>query len=199
MRRLLIRSTALVALVFSMVWSAPGAAAADASTGPVDPNGSVVTATYEGRSIDPKLASHYFCHTRDYPLVRCFASQQEVDDDIGLVEPVTPGGSSPLLTGGDHSIEGVSPEFPGGTPYTIAYWDINYGGSALTVYGAIWNLDLIGWNDNISSFKSVNCGIPRYYVDAGYSGVYWQNSCNTWTANLYAYNDMFSSVLNEAP
>jgi hypothetical protein len=191
MRRLLIRSTALVGLVFSMVWSAPGPAAADTSTDSVDPNGSVVTATYEGQPIDPKLASHYFCHTRDYPVVRCFDSQQEVDDDIGLVEPVAPGGSSPLSPD--------FPDFPGGTPYTIAYWDINYGGSALTVYGAVWNLDLIGWNDNISSFKSVNCGIPRYYVDASYSGAYWQNSCNNWSPNLYAYNDTMSSVLNEAP
>jgi hypothetical protein len=191
MRRLLIRSTALVALALSMVWSAPGPAAADTSTDSVDPNGSVVTATYEGRSIDPKLASHYFCHTRDYPVVRCFDSQQEVDDDIGLVEPVAPGGSSPLSPD--------FPDFPGGTAYTIAYWDINYGGSALTVYGAVWNLDPIGWNDSISSFKSVNCGVPRYYVDAGYSGVYWQNSCNTWSPNLYAYNDTFSSVVNEAP
>jgi hypothetical protein len=191
MRRLLIRSTALVALALSMVWSAPGPAAADTSTDSVDPNGSVVTATYEGQSIDPKLASHYFCHTRDYPVVRCFDSQQEVDDDIGLVEPVAPGGSSPLSPD--------FPDFPGGTAYTIAYWDINYGGSALTVYGAVWNLDPIGWNDSISSFKSVNCGVPRYYVDAGYSGVYWQNSCNTWSPNLYAYNDTFSSVVNEAP
>jgi hypothetical protein len=74
MRRLLIRSTALVTLVFSLTWSAPVSAAADTSTDSADPNGSVVTATYEGQPIDPRLASHYFCHTRDYPVVRCFAS-----------------------------------------------------------------------------------------------------------------------------
>ena len=199
MRRLLIRATALVTLVFSLTWSAPVSAAADTSTDSADPNGSVVTATYKGQPIDPRLASHHFCHTRDYPVVRCFDSQQEVDDDIGLVEPVAPGEPGPLLSGGDDSIEGISPDFPAGVAYTIAYWDINYGGNALTVYGAIWNLDLIGWNDNISSFKSVNCGIPRYYVDASYSGVYWQNSCNNWSPNLYAYNDTMSSVLNEAP
>jgi hypothetical protein len=199
MHRSLIRSTALVALTFSMIWSAPQTAAAATSTDSVDPNASVVTATYEGQSIDPHLASHYFCHTRDYPIVRCFASQREVDDDLGLIEPLAPGGPSVWPSGTDGSLDGASPEFPGGTAYTIAYWDINYGGSALTVYGNVWNLDPIGWNDSISSFKSVNCGVPRYYVDAGYSGVYWQNACNTWSPNLYAYNDTFSSVVNEAP
>jgi hypothetical protein len=189
MRRLLIRSSALLALALSLASAGPGAAAAAQPNNTASDTGTV-TATYQGRSIDPQQASHYFCHTRDYPIVRCFDSQAEVDRDLGLVEPTSPGFSS--LDGG------VTPMWPGGVAYTIAYWDINYGGSALTIYGEVWNLSAIGWNDNISSFKSVNCGIPRYYIDANYSGAYWQNSCNTWSPNLYSLNDQFSSVINEA-
>jgi hypothetical protein len=198
MRPLLIRSAALLGLTFSLISGAPSTAAAATQPFTVDPNGTVVTATYEGQPIDPLQASHYLCHTRDYPIVRCFASEAEVYRDLGLAEPVATGdpdaisesGAGPVLTD-------VSPDWDGGA-YTIAYWDINYGGTWLMVYGAIPYLGVIGWNDNISSFKSVNCGIPRYYVDADYSGTYWQNSCNTWSPNLYAYNDTFSSVINEA-
>jgi hypothetical protein len=186
MHQSLIRSAALLALAFSLT-SAATAPAAAAQPLSIDPNGDAVTATYEGQPIDPALASHYFCHTRDYPIVRCFASQQEVDRDLGVSGPLSGQGQA-----------GITPDWSGGA-YTIAYWDINYGGTALTIYGAIPYLGVIGWNDNISSFQSVNCGIPRYYVDANYGGTYWQNSCNTWSPNLYAYNDTFSSVVNEAP
>jgi hypothetical protein len=164
----------------------------------VDPDGKVVTADYEGQPIDPSLASHYFCHTRDYPVVHCFASQAEVDQDLGIAEP-TAAGAAGLGSSAASSGAGVSPDWPGGLAYTIAYWDINYGGSSLTIYGAIPYFGVIGWNDNISSFKSVNCGLPRYYVDSEYSGTYWQNGCNTWSPNLYDWNDTFSSVINEAP
>ena len=162
----------------------------------IAPGGTEVTATYEGTPIDPQTASRYFCHTRDYPVVRCFASQAEVDEDLGWVEPTEPG-NPPRATMSHSSL--LSPDWPQGLAYSIAYWDINYGGSALTLFGALPNLGVIGWNDSISSFKSVNCGIPRYYYDANYGSVYWQNSCNMWTPNLYSYNDTFSSVLNEAP
>ena len=159
-------------------------------------DGTVVTATYEGVPIDPRTASRYFCHTRDYPAVRCFASQAEVDEDLGWIEPTAPGNTPEAAR---FNSSDVSPDFPPGTAYSIAYWDINYGGTALTLYSSLPNLGLLGWNDSISSFKSVNCGVPRYYIDANYSGVYWQASCNTWTPNLYGSNDTFSSVVNEAP
>ena len=160
----------------------------------VAPDGTVVTATYEGAPIEPHTASSYFCHTRDWPVVRCFASQAEVDSDLDWVEPTEPGDSPASASDSD-----VSPDWNYGTPYSLAYWDINYGGSVLTLYGNVTYLGLIGWNDSISSFKSVNCGIPRYYIDSEYSGMYWQNGCNTWSPNLYSYNDSFSSVVNLAP
>jgi hypothetical protein len=121
-----------------------------------------------------------------------------VDADIGWIEPQAPGdGGSFVGIARSDALEGFSPDFTG--PYTIAYWDINYGGTALTLYSAVSNLGALGWNDSVSSIKSINCGIPRYYVDAGYSGAYWQNGCNYWSSNLYEYNDTFSAVLNEAP
>jgi hypothetical protein len=192
MRRLAVRLATILVMALSLVSSMPGAAAAT-SPSATDPDGLVVTATYREQPIDPAQASHYFCHTRDYPVVRCFATQAEVDNDLGLVEPQAPGvAPKPGDTGAGAPLQAMS------VAYTIAYWDINYGGSALTVYGAVPSLGVLGWNDSISSIKSVNCGVPRYYVDASYRGLYWQNSCNTWSPNLYSSNDTFSSVLNAA-
>ncbi|HEX7490960.1 MAG TPA: hypothetical protein VF337_04595 [Candidatus Limnocylindrales bacterium] len=196
MRRVPIRDASLLAVGLACALAAQPVAAAGNQPSAVDPNGIVVTATFHGYPIDPALASHYFCHTRDYPAVRCFDSQAEVDADLGMVEP-TPGPAE-ADSSTDTSIHIVVPDWSGGA-YTIAYWDINYGGSALTVYGAVPALSVLGWDDAISSIKSVNCGIPRYYLNPNYGGSYWQNSCNSWSANLYSVNDTFSSVINEAP
>ena len=177
-------------VLLAVVWFAvlPGAAGAE------DPAPGL-TATYYGQRIDPREASHHFCHTRDYPIVRCFDSQAEVDADLGWIEPTAPG--QPGSAASQAAPTGLLPDFTG--PYSIAYWDINYGGTALTLYVAIANLDSLGWNDAISSIKSVNCGIPRYWTNADYGGTYWQNGCNVWSPNLYGQNDTFSSVQNEAP
>jgi hypothetical protein len=198
MHQVILRSSNVL-LALTMALGLPGMAVAASASSAADPQANALTATYMGQPIDPREASHYFCHTRDYPVVRCFDSQAEVDADLGWIEPQAPGDQSAAVsvTDPDGSADGLSPEFTG--PYTIAYWDINYGGNSLTLYSAVSNLSALGWNDSISSIKSVNCGIPRYWTDAGYSGTYWQNGCNSWSPNLYAQNDTFSSVVNEAP
>jgi hypothetical protein len=196
--RLPVRSFAFL-FVLSVALSAPAGAAGSVHPSASDLNGDPVTATYMGQPIEPTEASHHFCHTRDYPVVRCFDTQAEVDADLGWIEPRAPGDPGPAsgAAGSQASLNGMSPDFVGA--YTIAYWDINYGGTALTIFGAVPNFGVLGWNDNVSSIKSVNCGIPRYYVDASYGGLYWQNGCNYWSPNLYEYNDTFSAVVNEAP
>jgi hypothetical protein len=128
-------------------------------------------------------------------LVRCFASQEAVDRDLGWEAPDAPGYPPTPAAGAD---SGLGIDWAGGA-YTIAYWDINYGGSALTIWGSFPDLPVIGWNDAISSIKSVNCGQPRYYQHIYYGGWYWQNGCNEWSPNLYSANDQFSSVVNMAP
>ncbi len=194
MRRLLFRSAALLALTCSVLSGMPGIVVSASQANDSGPSGQAVSATYRGQLIDPVQASHYFCHTRDYPIVRCFDTQAEVDSELGLVEPLAPGLPDSTSSGQSGSV----PQWDSDA-YTIAYWDINYGGTSLTVYGAISNLATIGWNDSVSSIKSINCGIPRYYVDPSYDGAYWQNSCNVWSPNLYSANDTFSSVVDEAP
>ena len=189
-----IRYLVVFALTVGLVSLATGAAAAATATSAssADPGTNDVTVIYHGHNIVPTLASHYFCHTRDYPIVRCFDSQPEVEADLGLTEPLGSDQASQSTAMPDD----ITPA--SGVAYTIAYTNSNYGGTALTVYGAIAALGDIGWNDAISSIKSVNCGIQRYYVNANYSGSYWQNSCNVWSSDLGSYNDTFSSVINEA-
>ena len=198
MHQLILRSSKVL-LSLTMTLCLPGIAGAASPSGTADPQANSLTAIYMGQTIDPREASHHFCHTRDYPVVRCFDSQAEVDADLGWTEPQAPGDPSAGV-GVTHPIgsaDGMSPQFSGA--YTIAYRDISYGGNALTLYSAVSDLSALGWNDSISSIKSVNCGIPRYWTDAGYDGTYWQNGCNSWSPNLYAQNDTFSSVVNEAP
>jgi hypothetical protein len=200
MERPLLRSSALL-LVVALALSVPRVLAESGPTASPDPQANTdgLTVIYHDQGIDPREASHHFCHTRDYPVVRCFDSQLEVDADLVWIEPQEPGdpGSPADAAESSRSSGEMSPDFSGA--YTIAYWDINYGGTALTLYSDIPNLGTLGWNDSISSIKSVNCGVPRYWADAGYGGLYWQNGCDAWSPSLSGANDTFSSVANQAP
>jgi hypothetical protein len=83
-------------------------------------------------------------------------------------------------------------------PYATVYRDADYGGSSLTLFGSYSNLGVIGWNDAITSFKSLNGGRPRFYRDAGFGGVSWRWSAGAWVANVGSpANDSFTAVEND--
>lgn len=144
-----------------------------------------VTVIYRGVGVPTTKAVQHHCHTRNYPVVRCFDSLVEVKVDLAASSDQSRG------------TEAVTHQFSG--PYAIAYRDIDFGGSTLTLYGAIADLGILGWNDVISSARSLNCGIPRFYSDINYSGAYMQIACDGSVPNMGNMNDMLSSVLNMAP
>jgi hypothetical protein len=56
----------------------------------------------------------------------------------------------------------------------------------------------IGWNDQISSFKSLNDGRPKWWRDINFAGTAWQWGAGAWTPYVGdGANDQFSSVANE--
>ena len=182
----------LLSLLGCLVFAAlivPPASAARALSQPSASQTQVsgLTATLDGQPLDPIEASLYYCHTRDYPIVRCFSDPAGLEKDLGFDPGASPDGAYLAPLAADSS-----------SPYTTAYMDANYGGTYIVLYSDVTNLAPIGWSDDISSVKSIYCGLPAYYTDTSYGGYVWEDTCNTGSPNLYTYDNTFSSVRNLA-
>jgi len=140
----------------------------------------------EGVSIPRTDAAKYHCHDRDYPVVRCFRTPQARDRDGATAEPL--GLDAKLAT----SVQATSSLF-----YVTFYEHANYLGASFTTSAQIGDLGVLGWNDRISSFKSLSGQRPKWWQDNNYLGTSWQWAAGAHVANVGdGANDRFSSVKN---
>lgn len=132
-------------------------------------------AQLDGHTIPLRDVGLFQCHDRDFPVIRCFGSSAERDKDMADVER-----SAELVTV---------------AAYVTWYADGNYGGSpSFTAFWSEPDLTVYGWNDRISSFRTLNGGHPRWWQDVGNGGAAWD-----WGTMSIPYvgdsaNDKFSSV-----
>jgi hypothetical protein len=83
------------------------------------------------------------------------------------------------------------------TYYVTFYEHASYGGASYTASQPISDLTAWGWNDHVTSFKSLNGQRPKWWENAGYSPPTWQWAAGAWVSNVgSAANDRFSSVAN---
>jgi len=122
-----------------------------------------------------KDVSRYFCHDRGYPTIECFTVAGDRDADASR-----------------ESYGALSSSF------VVFYADEAYRGLNYEAWNAIPDLGSIGWNDMVSSFKSVNAGRPRWFSDSGYGYPSWRWAAGAWVSNVgAAANDKLSSVKND--
>jgi hypothetical protein len=129
-----------------------------------------LVAYLDGREIPLEDVSRYFCDDFEYPVVRCSASRltAEVRATVAM-----------LLTSVD---------------YVTIYEQAFFGGTWMNVSQDYAMLVLIGWSDEISSFKGRNSETGRFYTDWFYGGTTWSFCCNQQVSSLGAYDNTFSSV-----
>lgn len=137
------------------------------------------------RAIPLRAVSRYHCHDLDLPTIRCFREALTRDRQVGrrLQED---GASTAARTAALLAY------------YVTFYEHANYGGASYTTSTSLTNLGNIGWNDIVSSFKSLNGSRPRWWEDAGYVGIsfVWSAGANVSYVGATA-NDRFSSVKND--
>ena len=132
-------------------------------------------ARLDGRAIPLKDVAGYYCHDRGYPVIECFTSAGDRDTDS---------------TSASYGVLSA--------PFVVFYQDEDYRGLNYEAWNAIPNLGTIGWNDMVTSFKSLNLGRPRWFKDAGYGYPSWRWAAGAWVPNVGdAANDAFSSVKND--
>lgn len=147
-----------------------GAPATEAATG-------TLRATFRGARIPLREIRQHHCHNARHAVIRCFASSAERDQDLA--------GSRFAVTAGT------------AVAYVTFFEHAYYGGSSLTVTEPIPHLGTLGWNDAISSFKSLNGQKPKWWPDTYYAGLPWQWGAGAWVSYVGdGANDRFSSVKN---
>jgi hypothetical protein len=144
-------------------------------------------AVYAGRRMPLAEVRHNHCHDGKAPEIRCFASADQRDVDIHEIE----------TTGGDPRKQAVEGSAITGVYYVVFYEHADYGGASFMASVSYPNLGSIGWNDAVSSFKSLNGQRPKWWEHSDYGGSAWHWASGAQVPNVgSAANDRFSSVRN---
>jgi hypothetical protein len=155
-----------------------------ATTGGAAASRTEVRAVLHGRAIPVSRIHHLHCHDGARPTIRCFRSEAARDRDAQRLS------RSPVVgrRGGDSAAV---------TYYVTVWGDINYSGGSYSFSAPNTNLGWIGWNDCISSFKTVGGTHPKFWEHADYGGSAWQWAIGAWVANVGSgANDQWSSLRN---
>jgi hypothetical protein len=133
-------------------------------------------ATLNGKPIEADLVSKYHCRDAGARQIRCFMTAEARDDDADATQ----------------GVESLTVTY-----YVTWYEHINYGGASFSASSDWTNLGIIGWNNTISSFKSLNGGRPKWYDQTNYGLPSSQWAAGAWVSYVGdARNDTFSSVKN---
>jgi hypothetical protein len=152
-------------------------------------SGEPPSAILYSRVIDPRAVADYHCHDLDWPLVRCFHTEEERDADVLLRGSSKTDDSLLLSSSADLALASVT--------YVLWYEHSNFGGASFSASGPVPDLGALGWSNRISSFKSTNGGHPKWWDGTNYSGTAWQWPVSYWVSYVGDMaNDRFSSVKN---
>jgi hypothetical protein len=153
------------------ILSAGLAAPASAGTGEL-------RATLDGGSLSLGKVGQYHCHDLDSPVITCFRTSGELEAAVkGWMDRL----------GGAAGTDAVS--------YARIWEDIGREGASMYLSADYANLGTIGWNDRISSFRSVNGLSGTFYHDDQMRGTVYPFCCNEIVENVgSAHNDRFISV-----
>lgn len=169
-RSRLITAWALLAVVAASAMPVAASANSANESGPV--------AFLGAERIALNRASEFHCHDRDYPVIRCFGTAAERTTEgerFARRSDISSSGTSFL------------------SPFVRWYRDASFGGPSFEAYLAEPDLAAVGWDNQISSFKSLNGGHPLWWTGANQSGTKWDWGTAS-VGSLGAGNDQFSSV-----
>ena len=136
----------------------------------------------DGQRIDGHGAGSFYCHDRDYPVIRCFRTDADRAADENA--PATAPEAAIAGSAGPASLL---------SPYVRWYRDANFSGPSFDAYVYEANLAAIGWDNLISSFAPLNGGHPLWWTGPNRSGTKWDWGTAS-VATLGAANDQFSST-----
>ena len=166
------RLTATLAAILALAATAPLTAAAEqASDALARADG--LSAYLDGRRIKPEEVGNWYCQDFAYPIIECYSDPETLEDR-----------AHSLLTAGTGD-------------YVVIYDFTGYAGSYMYVSQNYTVLAVIGWNDRVSSMRSINAGAGNFHVDWFYGGSAYYFCCNNQYASLGGFDNTFSSVYRQ--
>lgn len=129
----------------------------------------------DGQPSSSREAERFHCELLDYPTIHCFRIERERN---AVVEATLAAESTiDVATSG----------------YVIAYQDASYAGPSVALTSDKDDLSSIGWNDRITSFRSMSA-TGRFYENNYYGGLVYAFSSGQTVPNVGdTFNDKFSS------
>jgi hypothetical protein len=138
-------------------------------------------ATLGGRPLSLAQVADHHCHDLDYPVINCFLTGRELD--VAVAVHLRADRSSEVFD----DLQAVS--------YARVYVDATFGGSSMVISRSYDNLGVIGWNDRISSFRTLTAGGGTFWQHAMATGWAYDFCCGSSVTYVGDYfNDQFSSV-----
>ncbi len=159
------RMGAAVVLAAVVLAPIPVAATTDSESGSV-----LLVAYLDGQPIKPVEVANYYCEDFAYPVINCYRDPQRLETRVASLLAAT------------------------ATDYVVIYDYMTYAGPYMYVSEDYTVLALLGWNDRISSLRSVNSQAGHLFTDWFYAGTGWYFCCNSQYASLGSYDNTFSSV-----
>jgi hypothetical protein len=129
-----------------------------------------LAADLDGKPINLVDVGKWYCEDFSYPAIHCFSRAAELEVRVASVLGTT-------------SLD-----------YVVIYDFTTYSGSYMYVSQNYDILALIGWNDRISSLRSINSQAGHFFVDWFYGGTAWGFCCNSQYSSLGGFDNSFSSV-----
>jgi hypothetical protein len=121
-----------------------------------------IRADLEGKSIPIAKISSYFCHDFDFPRIHCFDNPTRLEASIG----------------GDGRSTTAALAF-GPNDFVTIYSGPTYSGGYVHLSQNYDTLFVIGWNDQVSSYKGRNSASGTFWSDWYGSGRGTNFCCNT--------------------
>lgn len=157
-----------------------------------DPGGAYGTslvADLEGDPIAVRDVGRYHCHDLAYPRFHCFRTAERLEAAVAAM------GRPTTSRIGTRSVAIASTT---AISYVRIYELSSYAGSSAYLSQSYSNLGTIGWDNKISSFKSVNFGYGVFYTSTSFTGTTRSFYGGDAVSSLGTLDNTFSSVQGTA-
>ncbi len=134
-----------------------------------------VTADLDGRPIPLSQVGSHYCFDRDFPVIHCYSTAVRLETARS-----SPSASPALALSSDYVLVFSGPSYSGNYFYVSQNYDM---------------LAMVGWNDRIRSYRSLNGYPGHFYTDWFGSGAVQSFCCNNPIPYLSStFDGQFSSV-----
>jgi hypothetical protein len=156
---------------------------------PAGAYGTPLSADLEGTPITLRDVGRYHCHDLAYPRLHCFRTSERSEAAVRAIDERRTTRTR-RRTSGSAATTAAS--------YVRIFDGSGYAGSSAYLSQSYSTLGTIGWDNRVSSFKSLNLGYGAFYTGTSYGGTSRAFAGGDAVSSLGGLDNTFSSVQGTA-